>query len=574
MPYFFNGRLWVSPATMSAVNDSAMANQNLSVGNVAAYIGQSSGGQPNVPLTFGSPTQAIATLRTGELLQAVLKAFNPSNQTGGPSTVVAIRVNPATQAALVVNDASSNPSINLTSTDYGLYTNQIKVSFGAGSIQGIKATTQIGQTTFSQDNLYAAPLQVQYTGAAASASLTINGTTATLAAPTGTTVATIDLNAFPTIQQLVDNINSNAGFTAAVLNASGPQPALNGLDFVTSQDIKTSPYLVTATLQAVIAWLNGGSEGLVTATRPTNAGKPPAVLPVTYLSGGSDGVTTNTQWGNAFSTLQTVDVQWMTPVSGDESIIAMCDAHVQFMSTVGRKERRAICGTVLGTTDAEAISYALALNSDRTSLVHIGYYDYDQTNQVSGLQLYSPYLTACMVSGAFSGVNPGTPMTNKSLTARGLERNLLNPTNTDPLINGGVLCIEETANGYKVVKSISTWLVNTNYDKVEQSVGWALDFVARNVRNALDVLRGEKNNPTTLGRAVSITDSQLRQLAIAEPQGPGVLAGDATNPAYKGITASSIGDVLAVQFQCSPVLPVNYIPVTIFAVPFTGTATA
>src|ERR1019366_9620672 len=103
MPYFFNGRLWITPAVMSAVNDSALANQNLSVANVAAMIGQSTGGQPNTPLVFGSRAQAIATLRSGELLQAVLKAFNPSNETGGPSSVVAIRVNPAVQSALTIN---------------------------------------------------------------------------------------------------------------------------------------------------------------------------------------------------------------------------------------------------------------------------------------------------------------------------------------------------------------------------------------------------------------------------------------------------------------------------------------
>jgi hypothetical protein len=165
-------------------------------------------------------------------------------------------------------------------------------------------------------------------------------------------------------------------------------------------------------------------------------------------------------------------------------------------------------------------------------------------------------------------------MTNKSLSFSGVERSLLNPTETDPLIQGGVLCIESTSNGFKVVQSISTWLNDNRYDKVEQSVGWALDFVAQNVRNALDVLRGAKNTPITMGRAISITESQLRLLATPEPQGPGVLTGDADNPAYTGITATSIGNVLAVSFQCSPVLGVDFIPITIFAVPFTGSASA
>ena len=97
---------------------------------------------------------------------------------------------------------------------------------------------------------------------------------------------------------------------------------------------------------------------------------------------------------------------------------------------------------------------------------------------------------------------------------------------------------------------------------------------AENVRNALDVLRGAKNTPITMGRAISITESQLRLLATPEPQGPGVLTGNATSPAYMGITAASINNVLAVSFQCSPVLGVDFIPVTIFAVPFAGSATA
>ena len=572
--YFFNGRQWISPATMSMVDDSAMVSQSLSVGNVAAFVGQSTGGQPNTPLVFGSPAQAQATLVSGELLQAVLKAFNPSNETGGPSTVVAIRVNPAVQSSLVVNDASAAPSINLSSADYGLRTNQIKVSFAAGSSQGVHATTQLGKTVYSQDNLYAAPFSVQYTGALASAALSINNATVTLEAPLGTIVAAINLATFPTVQQLVDNINSYANFTAAVLGGAGPQPTLNGLDSVTRQDIKTVPYAVTATLQAVIDWLNSPAQALVVATRANGAGQPPAPMSFTYLAGGSDGITTNQNWSNAFAALQTRSVQWLTPVTSNLAVIAMSDAHVQYMSTVGRSERRAICGMALGTTDAQAIAAAMAINSDRTSLVHIGYYGYDLTGQLTGLQLYAPYQAAAAVAGAFSGLNPGTPVTNKALAFSGLERVLLNPTNTDPLIQGGVLCIESTPNGYKVVQSVSTWLVNNNYDKVEQSVGWALDFTVQNVRKALDILRGSKNTPITMSRAVSITESQLRLLATPEPRGPGVLTGDAENPAYQGITASTVADALAVSFQCSPVLGVNFIPVTVFSVPFSGTATA
>ena len=109
---------------------------------------------------------------------------------------------------------------------------------------------------------------------------------------------------------------------------------------------------------------------------------------------------------------------------------------------------------------------------------------------------------------------------------------------------------------------------------MEQSTGTALDFVVRNVRQALRVLVGAKGNPIVLSRAISITDSTLRELARQEPQGPGVLAGDEVNPPYKNIKATLEGDVLRVEFQCSPVIPVNYVLTTVFAVPYTGVATA
>lgn len=571
MAVFFNGRLWKSPAVMSVVNDSAMNNKNLSVGNVVALIGQSVGGKPNTALRFGSPSEAIAVLRDGELLTAVLKSFDPSSQVAGPALVVAVRVNAALQSSLVLKDASAANVINLVSTDYGQYTNQIKAKIEAGSVSGRKLTTQFGSAYFSRDNVARQAFSLQYSGALATSTMSISNTTLTLSAPTGTPVATIDLASFPTVQALVDRINSTPGFIGTVLDGNGNTKTLSGLDTVTVQDVKTALYTVRADLQAAVDWFNAAGEGYVDATRATGAGTLPVALPFTYLSGGTDGVTTNTEWSNAYTAMQTIDVQWVVPISSTPSIHAMNDSHCSFMSNVARKERRGIVGAPTGTSDAAAIDLAKALNSDRTSLVHLGIYDYD-VNGVYALQ--QPYILAALIAGAFSGVNPGTPLTNKSIKIRGIERNLRNPTDTDVLIDGGVLAIENTETGYRVVKSVTTWLNNTNYNRVEVSVGVALDFVARNVRQAVQALLGEKGTPITVARVVSRVDSTLRLLAVQEPQGPGVITGDAANPAYLGIRATLSGDVCSVEFQCSPVIPMNYIPVSIFAVPYSGSATA
>ncbi|MDD1003632.1 MULTISPECIES: hypothetical protein [Pseudomonas] len=571
MSLFYNGKLWVTPATMSKVDDSAYQSANLGVGNYAAFIGTSAGGEPNTPLAFSSPAEAKAALISGPLLDAITKAFAPSAETGGPSTVYAVRVNPAVQATLALKDTAGADSILLKSSDYGQWTNQIKTKIESGSVSGLMVTTQYQNGYVTQDNIARPALTVQYTGAQANAAMTVSGTSIVLQAPSGTTVATVDLNVYSTYQQVVDYINTIDGFSAGVVDPNNINAvALNGLDYATAANVKTQ-YTVTANLQAVIDWFNSGSEGLVTASRAPDAGTMPALLPFTYLAGGSNGVTSTPEWSAAFTTLQSVDAQWICPVSTTPAIWAMADAHVQFMSKFGRMERRAVCGTDLGTSDAAAIAFAKALNSDRTSLVHLGHYGYDVNGN---LALFNASYTAAMLTGMFAGVNPGTALSNKSINVSGLERNLRNPTDTDALITGGVLCIESTKNGYKVVQSISTWLVDKKFNKVEQSCGWATDYTARTVREALDVLRGQKNNQVNLGRAATITDTVLKALSVAEPAGPGVLAGDKANPPYMGITVTASGDTLAVAFQCSPVIPINYIPVSISLKIFTGTASA
>lgn len=572
MSLFFNGKLWVTPATMSKVDDSAMQSANLGVGNYAAYLGTCTGGKPNTPLAFSNPAEAKAALRSGPLLDAINKAFAPSTDTGGPSTVYALRVNPAVQASLVLKDTPGNPAINLLSTDYGLWNNQIKVKIEAGSVSGLALTTQYQTDYFSEDNVGRSAFSIQYTGAAASATMTVNGTSIVLSAPSGTTVATVDLLTYGTYAQVVDYINTVPDFSALIADTANDELAsLNGFDFVTTADIKTSAVDVTANLQAVVDWFNSNGEGYVTATRATNAGAIPAQTSYVYLSGGSDGVTMTEQWSSAMTTLQQVDAQWVCPVSTNAAIWSMTDAHVQFMSKYGGMERRAIVGAAIGTSDEAAMGMAKSLNSDRTSLVHIGYYDF---NSAGKLTLFNASYTAALLCGMFAGVNPGTALSNKTISVNGLERKLRNPTDTDPLLKAGVLCIEDTKNGFKVVQSISTWLKDTKFNRREQSCGWAADYTARTVREALDVLRGEKNNPINVGRAASITQTSLKALAVNEPSGPGVLAGDDANPPFRGITASADGDVLGVAFECSPVIPINYIPVSISLRIFTGTASA
>jgi hypothetical protein len=571
--FFFNGRLYTSPTVASRVDDSGLDDRALASGQTLALIGRSVAGQPNTPLSFTSPDQVRAALVSGDLVDAATRCFSPSSDesVGAPAKVVVVRVNPALQSTLVLRDGTAAAVINLASTGYGNRENQDKIKIEAATTRGLKVTTQRVIDTWSADNIYRNAFQIQYSGASASAVMTVGPEAIVLQNPSGTTTATIDLNLFPTVQELVDKINTVPGMAATVQDGNGLAPTLQGLDAVTTQDIKTAAYVATANLQAVVDWINGPEEGLFVAVRATDVGTLPAAIPFTYATGATDGTVTNTEWTNAFTALQTADVQWVVPLSTDPSIHAMVSAHSAYMSTVAASERRGVVGTPLSTSDAAAIVLAKAINSDRVGMVHLGCYDY---NDAGALTLFPPYIVAAMIAAGFAGSDPGTSMTNKALNVRGIERKLRNPGDTDALIRGGVIPVEDGSRGVRVTKSISTWLTNSNFNRVELSVGSAVDFTMRVWRQAMTVLIGGKGTPLALSTAVSITESVFRQLAVPAPNGPGVLVGDANSPPYKNITAKLVGDAIYVSAEVSPVIPSNFIGLSVHAVPFSGTASA
>ena len=570
MPAFFNGQQLISPAVAARVIDAAMDSPGAAGGNTLCLIGPCTAGAPATVLTLSSPDDARAQLGSGDLVDAAVRAFGPSADSPGPAKVLAIRVNSATQSTLTLKDASAANVIVLTSADYGLATAQIKAKVEAATTTGSKLTVQLGSAYFSADNIGRASFAAQYTGGGASATMAIVPGVSCILSVAGSPVATIDLAVYTTVQQLVDRINTVAGFVATVGSGQGAA-ATAQLDAFASADVKTAQVTARSDLQAAVDWFNAVASPFVTAARAANAGAKPAVIPFTYLAGGTDGTTTNTEWTAAFAAAQLVDLQWLVPVSGSSAIHAMADAHSVYMTNVMRKRRRAFVGPVAGTTDAQAIAAAAALNSDRTAYTHLGMYDY---NAAGALVLYPPYITAAMIAGAFAGLTPGVSMTAKSLRLRGIERNLRNPADTDALITGGVLCVEKTPTGYRVVKSVTTWLNDTKYNRVEVSTGAATDFVLTALEAALAPIKGSGVSPTTLGLAKSIAESTLRGLSDAKPAGLGVLVGDKASPPWKNLTVSGAGDTINVSVQISPVIPANYVLITAFAVPYTGLVTA
>jgi hypothetical protein len=257
-------------------------------------------------------------------------------------------------------------------------------------------------------------------------------------------------------------------------------------------------------------------------------------------------------------------------MTGTAAIHTMIDTHCSTESGPGGAgERRQIAGGVQAETVAQAIARAAALNSPRTCLIYPGIEDFD----VDGVQaLRDCFYGAARMAGAALGAGIGEPLTNKTLRLQGLESKLTDAEQT-LLLQGGVVPLEFKENkGYRIVQSKTTWLGDTKYNNVELSTGMAADEVVFQVREALErQLVGQKNSPTLIAQAISITESVL-----IEMERNGIIVGDRTTgtPSYRNIQASASGDVVNVSFEMSPAIPANFILITAFAVPFSGQSAA
>ena len=98
---------------------------------VVALLGEASGGGAGggtALLTLNSPQDAMDAYQSGDLLEAALLCFNPSgdSRVGGARKIIAVKVNPATQAYRMMTNADGN-ALYLTSLDYGIFANRINV---------------------------------------------------------------------------------------------------------------------------------------------------------------------------------------------------------------------------------------------------------------------------------------------------------------------------------------------------------------------------------------------------------------------------------------------------------------
>lgn len=471
--------------------DAIRSATGLASTNNGVVMGASTGGQPVTLLEFRTLTDAVAVLRSGPLMEAVRLAFNPG---GGlnPQRVFALRVNSALQA-LSNLQSGANDILELKSRDWGVYTNQIRVTISDGTNFGKKALLEF-QTRVSEefDDIRGQSLMIQTTNGNTSATLTIinNDSVQTLTTQidgTGTQI-TINLADYQTIGELVAYLNDQAGYTVTSIPGQENNSPLE-LDAVDAIDIKTTAIILESSLQAMIDIINSQSR-LVRAQAINGAQNRMIVDNVgpVFLAGGSEGTYTAADWANALSQLEAEDVQFISTPDSSASIHAAIKTHCEFMSRVTqRRERQFLVGAPEKTPSLaadidNAISAAVELNSLNGMYVFNGGTQRDVNGRV---REYSAAFAACMLMGIKIALPIHQPLTYKDVEFISLDWKLTQ-TQVEKLLSNGVAPLNYSSAGLpQLVRQFNTYQED-ELIRNEFSVVTEIFFVSRDLRQFLE----------------------------------------------------------------------------------------
>lgn len=316
-----------------------------------------------------------------------------------------------------------------------------------------------------------------------------------------------------------------------------------------------------ADLWAVVNWINT-SSALITASVASGAtgGAPSNTTSAVFLQGGVEGTPTSTHWQDALDWLKRTRVNTIVPLTGDPAVHAACEAHCAYMGGVGRSERDCVVGVQnSGLTDvptkAEAKAAIVDLNSRHVRAVAQAVERYN----TSGVrEEFQPPFLACIVAGMQAGSDVGTPLTYKYANALAFRQDSSwNPVDdAEEMVQAGLWFLENVeGQGRRNVRNITTHRSSSNLAFTEGSVNEAVNFAAYNFRTNMEFAVGQKGFSGTVNAGKSVALNTL-----------GLLVDETVLVAYRSLAVELIVDVMEVECEIAPVLPINFVKNTLHLV--------
>lgn len=564
---YFNGELLTIPGAYSTTDVSAMSTKGDSdTAKVIALIGECTGGEPGVVQFFTEPTAARKVLKSGELLKACEKAWNPvsKSKTGvkldGANLIACIRSNAATKSSTTINDGQ----LVISSKDWGANT-AFQVKLQDGTVKGSKKLVtydQVNGTYETIDNI-GALFTLKYIGNQKYAEVNIqpsddNYSYLTTKVGENAETATEDIKIkldrikIKSIKTLIGEIQAYENYQLVIPGNYNPRLKVTDLDEVSALDI-TSAQPITAVYADMKSKLENSSQLIELTSFDASKGKIENFDYIT-LEGGTEGVSP-ASWVKFFDALSNYDIFYIVPLTGDKAIHAELIAHINELSGSMGRERRCVLGGNIGETLLETIDRSKTAAFDRVQVVYGGFWDYDINNE---LTLYPPYILAAQHAGRAAYLEDGEPATHDVYRMAAPEYKLERNEITQ-LLQNGVLAFEfvlgktGTSQSYvRLVQDLTTDVLSTDTVHTERATGALADSINKQIREELDdLLTGRKTTSSDLtsakNRIISILDDRKRKNQIID---------------YKDVYVTKSGTVTEVDFSVAPAEPNNFTLIT------------
>lgn len=345
--------------------------------------------------------------------------------------------------------------------------------------------------------------------------------------------------------------------------------AVTELDEGTTGDIVAAPGEFTADVFAIINWLNINSQFVEAAlsTGATRTAPNTSVAPI-FLSGGSEGSAPFSQWQAGLDMLKQTRVNTIVPLTGLSAVHAAVAAHCEYMATVGKYECDALVGLVDVDDDGVPVSSPPTaapkadlqaqirdLNSRhvRACAQFVGRF-----NRAGEREVFPPWFLAVIGAGMQAGSPIGEPLTNKFINALSLsQHSSWNPNvDAEEMLQSGLFFAEPIEGiGFRVVRNLTTVLSSDNLSLTEASVNEAVNFAVLSLRSRLEDTVGQRGFAPTLAVAKALATGVL-DLLVAN----GIIV------AWRSLQMELVLDRLEVSVELAPVLPINFVPITVHLV--------
>ena len=323
-------------------------------------------------------------------------------------------------------------------------------------------------------------------------------------------------------------------------------------------------YAIGDILYDIVAALNAGSAFVTAVVASTSTGGIPANTPTArFMTGGTEGVTGFADWQAALDTLRDYRVNTIVALTTDEAVQAATIAHCSYMCAAGRSERDCVLGAPSGTSLSAAKALALSMNTRHARLL---IQDVERFSTLGAKEQFAPPFTACVAAGMQAGSDVGTSLTFKYLNILdtfGDDATYTIQDDANSLIQSGLCMIEKVPNrGQRWLRNVTTYLIDNNLAYSEASVNEAVNYSVYSFRTALEAMVGQK------GFAGTVTAAQGLSVSIL-----GQLVGVTAITSWRNLTISLTDDVMTVDVEIAPIIPINFIKTTIHLVSATFEAT-